>query len=892
MSQTQQYKKVKHYRNLKIAFYALGLPLFLLAVFFTSVRFLGHDPFMGGTEITTQLGFFKQVESYITAPALYGVWIGFGVWAFITIVHIILSKTVKNARVRMFAVVAVCMVAMLGTGLVLDVVYEGKVADLQEKYANTGVSIPDYKTQLSYYRTLSSNAAKKSETTKLIDQIGLLKNVYNVEMEGADKSGAAGNISNKPITYYNIIDDEGNQGVDIRFVKNEKGLYQLDVTSEKSGDGIVTNNTITGDGDLESILDHSYRVDPDSIYAKDSSLLDYRKSPEYQTEITLAPNVNGQLVINGKVYSHYWYQQKTTKAGEKIYVWYAKDLIPLGTTYTEGKSKTNAQDGIWGKGIYNSNGLFGDGWVYSLDNVLEILEDYYSAQAEIDSNKAYAENYDYIYSEAVAARIKYYNGTLADPVTGEYASAWEQQLFKNEFDFADRFSLTQNGLDFLLAQVGQMLGSNSLFDFLLKVEDETTGLEEVLGQFGVGAILQPILEKLANGMSLKEFGVDDATMATVVEWVCALTGVDSATAASINELYLVVAYAGAENVFDVSVPVDGLSVYLVTDDGAGAMGLDQSKVADGGNVLIDFICTNRLLEVREDGTTEYVFDLEHLDALLGSALNGLMDKFGLSVEQLVTGEGDGILATIGGLIGPNGLIKLVKSMTIDGETYYGLEISGMSIPLINEDYEFEINLEAILLDLLGSLYYYQSPCIKPVWEFYTWECGEKALGNGKTMQDAAIAYRDFQKAEYQAVTFGSTIGSTLVGDTLGTGAYPSALGLANLTAVQQLKADLEYKSKFYPVYGVRDMLYFFTGTVVLFYYLSFVAAQKEEEYANGTLVVKERKRSKKSKDSDDKNGNDGIATLEIHADDEGNSPVGEEGAILPDDQNTIGGAEK
>ncbi len=80
MSQTQQYKKVSRDRTLKVVFYMLGLPLFLVAVCFTAVRFIGHDPFMGETTFTTALGFFKQAESYITAPALYGVWIGFGVW--------------------------------------------------------------------------------------------------------------------------------------------------------------------------------------------------------------------------------------------------------------------------------------------------------------------------------------------------------------------------------------------------------------------------------------------------------------------------------------------------------------------------------------------------------------------------------------------------------------------------------------------------------------------------------------------------------------------------------------------------------------------------------------------------------------------------------------------
>lgn len=48
------------------------------------------------------------------------------------------------------------------------------------------------------------------------------------------------------------------------------------------------------------------------------------------------------------------------------------------------------------------------------------------------------------------------------------------------------------------------------------------------------------------------------------------------------------------------------------------------------------------------------------------------------------------------------------------------------------------------------------------------------------------------------------------------------------------------------------MLFFFCGFVVLFYFLSFVAQEKELEYANGTAVAKEKKekKAKKNKKAD------------------------------------------
>lgn len=885
MSQSQQYKKVKLYRNLKIAFYMLGLPLFLLAVFFTSVRFLGHDPFMGTTEITTELGFFKQVESYITAPALYGVWIGFGVWAFITIVHIILSKTVKNARVRMFSVIAVCMVAMLGTGLVLDVVYEAKVADLQEQYEGTGVTIDDYKTQLSYYRHLSSNASSKDMTTKLIEQISLLEDVYNVEMEGANKSGTAGNIANKPITYYSIIDDNGNQGVDISYRVNSKGLKELNIDTVYDGKGNVIGHNVVGDDNLAAILDHTYRVPKTSIYYSESSVYDYKKSPEYTTEIRLAPDVNGQLTIGETTYTNYWYQAKSSKTEGTIYVWYAKELMPLGTTYNEGGgSKTNITDGIYGKGVYNSNGLMGDGWAYSLENVLEILESYYKNKAIIDNVSE--DQLNLIETKALQQKNKYYK-TAAEKQEegGRYASAWEQTLYANETEFTERFSLTGNGLDFLLAKVGGLLGDNSLFDFLLKMsEDGATGLDEVYNGFGgVGTILAPILKNLANGMSFRnDFGVDEATMATVAEWIGSLTGCTESQWKAIKDMYLVVTYN--------SNGVDGLYVGLFRDNGSGGMGTDKNHIEDGGDVLVDLWLSDTQLGVDKNGNVDYAFDLDHLNTFLNAALNGLMDKLNVDIEGLITGKGEGTMATIGGIIGPNGLINLVKTMSVSGKTYYGLEISGMSIPLINSKYKFDIDVKEILLDLLDGMYYYQSPSIMPIWEFYTW-----AYEGDESMADTlaiATAYRDYKRAEYQAVTFGSMIGSTLIGDELGAGTYPSSLGLSDLTSVQQLKADLSYKPYFYPVYGVRDMLFFFTGVVVLFYYLSFVAQQKEEEYANGTAVVKKKKNSKKSNKPSKAVQNDQAEDAPVLNDGAEAAPKSEEGTKTPDNQNKQGGAAK
>ncbi len=810
---------------LKVAFYSLGLPLFVLAVFFSAVRFIGRDPFMGETPITTGLDFFKQIESTITAPALYGVWIAFAVWAVIAIIHIVLSKTVKNPRVRMLSVIAACMAVMLLTVVIIDSVYTKKIEALQAA-APEGVVVKDYKDQLSTYRNLSSGKAKKADTYILTNQVDLFKKAYNVEMEGIDKGGVSGNISNKPITYYNIIDDEGNQGVDISFRKNkETGLYELDIDNS-------ADHNITGNGDLDSILNHTYG----------DKYGDYKNSPEYNQLVRLEPNANGQLVINGKVYSQYWYKEKSTKSGQKIYVWYAKLLSPTSAVYENGTYiDSTVIDGVYGKGLYNYSGTLSDGWVFSIYNALEILEDYYQGQATAEK---YADQAEELYNEAVMAREKYYTQDILteDPENG----AWIKAIYEQEVEIAENFSLPRKKLDYLIAKVGAMLGDNHLFDFLLKpTEDDPdqSGIESFLYNLDLDSVadmIGPILNQLKAGMSLGGLINNDETMATVAKYVKGATGLDDSV--EINDMFIVLAYAGATDAFGVK--RDGMYLALVKDsgtkdtDGKYTIGTNSAKAIYGGDVLLDIYFNDGIISEDEE-SADYDFDLDHLSDFLNTAIDGLLGMIpDFDLKELLTEN------TIGKLLG--GL--LIKDMTVNGENYKGLEISGIQIPLFNEEYEAAIDISSILTNLLTSLYYYQSPVIKPVWEFYGLR-DTSAMNPTAAAQylEASEAFKSFQRAEYEAVQYGSMIGSTLVGDSIGAGTYPSSLGLTDLTSVQQLKWDLSYKREAYPIYAVRDCLLYFTGTVILFYFLSFVCAEKEREYANGTLVAPEKKARKNKK---------------------------------------------
>ena len=811
MSQVRQLKKVKQYRTLKIVLYCLSLPLFLVAVFFAAVKFIGNDPFTGTTDFSSQLGFFYNIEILFTSPALFGVYLAFGVWMFITIVHAILAKVVKSRRTRALSVVALCLVVMLGGMFVMDGVLSAKISDISQN-APSGVTVADYQTQLSYYRTISS---KKGQglADALNEQTELIQKVYNVEMEGGNRSGVAGNISNKPVRYNNIIDDDGNVGVDISYVRDEKTGFPKLACDNSDG-----KNMMTGDG----------------------------KKENDGAEVCLAPNANGELIINGKKYSHYFYIYRVTSTNEELFVWYAKDLMPTDWQWNVNSdpAKTGSAyhfiDGVYGKGVYNDNGMLADGYIFSVENVVEILEDYYLAKNAIENGdeygtaQQYADIYAQMYMKATRAREDYYNGLIPD-ADGKMVDPWMTALYHQEAANEERFSLTRDELKDLLARVGELLGDNSLFDYLLinidailGGEDGGLGLDKIITGF-LNQTLGSLFKQLNEGMSLTTllgmFITDnlEGTMNTVIDYVKTIA--DRADE-DIKDIYITAAYK-ATDAFGRE--QDHLYIALFTDDGNGGMGTNPEK-----DILIEIDLDYNLVDPI---TGSYTFDFDAVSEFLNVGLNNLLEKLNIDISS-------GIINTVLGLF--------LKDMDFNGVSYKGLNISGIGIPLINNTTGMiDLDINGILVNLLKGFYSYQSPTIKPVWEFYESEIEFDQIRydmNGKAIDGykwaAAKHFANLERAEYMATVHGAMIGSTLLGDTLGTGQYPASFGFTDLQSVQQYKTNMSYQPVFFPLYSFRDMLALFTGVVILFYFLSFLAAQKEEDYATGKSVALTRKEKK------------------------------------------------
>lgn len=837
MSQERQLRnKVKQYRATKVVFYLLGLPLFVLVVFLSSIRFIGNDPFTGNSEWATQLGFFKDINILFTSPALYGVWIAFGMWLLIAIVHIILSKTVKSRRARTLSVVAFTLVVMLGGMFVIDGVLGAKVAAIAEN-APSGVVVQDYKSQLSYYRTVSSGKHSANMTELLIDQVETLEKVYHVEMEGVNKTGVAGAISNKPVTYYDIISDDGERGVDISFRLNAaKNKYELDY----SGSG----NEFAGDGEITEKVEGKQLVE-------------------------LAPNSKNELVINGEVYSHYFPKLRTDLRGRNCYVWYCKDMESVGWTLEKESVKT---DGIYGEGIYANNGLLSDGWIFSFDNVLRILDDYYSAKEEIDAND-YSTYYKEIYADAVERREEYYNGDDTDP--------WLKELYNSEAIRLANFSLTRGELDALIARVGSLLGDNKLFDYLLINPDNFIG---DLGELGnqISSLTGPLsklFEQLNAGLPLSSFGVNSATITTISNVFNDYLFENGRQPINASEIYVCASYK-ANDCFGreqdhlyIALVGDSGKLYDANDNPVATKGSDGNWYldSDGSRFDVTPVADSKPLKMKDsqgneyhfaidtsenfkdrifvdidfdndfnEDTGVYDFDFNTLSAFLNGALNNVYGKF-------VTGGS--LESTINTVVGIVKGIGLLKQFETENGNMLGLSISGIDIPLAILDSEgniseFKIDINGILETVLSGLYSYNSAVFKPVWEFYVnpdFDEVDDAIKLNNPEYLAQVAFMKYERAQYEATVHGKMIGSILVGDTLGEGNYPSSFGLATSVAVKQLMSDLSYQPVYFPLYALREMLMLFTGIVVLFYFISFVAAQYEEDFASGKRALRTKK---------------------------------------------------
>ena len=436
--------KIKFYRNLKVLFYCLGLPLFVFAVIITTTwLFAGEDPYMGSGGSTTVI----WLQNQVTGSGPYGIWIAFGVWLLVAVVQIILRKTMHNRRARTVIVAVIALLAMGVPIVAMDIVLPASLADIQAA-APEGVTVKSYGLQLS--DLIGKTGSPIGDAHSFLNQVSSVTRAYNIGYYDGTKSGLADNTSNIPVTYESLynVDENG----DVINKLSEERILEL---KKQYGDGTGT--------------DHDF--------------------------VRVPPNADGKLEIDGVVYENYTSASYSPSlpsgttgsatTGYKIFRWYKTSR------------DSEYKEGVYGMASYNANGLLSDGYVFGIDTALEVLRQYYYSQMKISELGGSDAIYNAIYAEALRLQEKDYSevGTEKYEIWHNYVKVGGTVSGGTE----EGFSMTVGKLTQLLNSVGSHIGNNVVISSLLGLITDTFGVSL---SFPVGdgtlSILVVTAEDVAN----------------------------------------------------------------------------------------------------------------------------------------------------------------------------------------------------------------------------------------------------------------------------------------------------------------------------------------------------------------------------------------------------------
>ena len=434
--------KIKFYRNLKVLFYCLGLPLFVFAVIITTTwLFAGEDPYMGSGGSTTVI----WLQNQVTGSGPYGIWIAFGVWLLVAVVQVILRKTMHNRRARTVIVAVIALLAMGVPIVAMDIVLPASLADIQAT-APEGVTVKSYGLQLS--DLIGKTGSPIGDAHSFLSQVSSVTRAYNIGYYDGTKSGLADNTSNIPVTYESLynVDEDGK-------VINKLSEERILELKKQYGDGTGT--------------DHDF--------------------------VRVPPNADGKLEIDGVVYENYTSASYSPSlpsgttgsatTGYKIFRWYKTSR------------DSEYKEGVYGMASYNANGLLSDGYVFGIDTALEVLRQYYYSQMKISELGGSDAIYNAIYAEALRLQEKDYS-----EVGTEKYEIWHNYVkIGGSGGTEEGFSMTVGKLTQLLNSVGSHIGNNVVISSLLGLITDTFGVSL---SFPVGdgtlSILVVTAEDVAN----------------------------------------------------------------------------------------------------------------------------------------------------------------------------------------------------------------------------------------------------------------------------------------------------------------------------------------------------------------------------------------------------------
>ena len=412
-------KKARTFRGLKIAFYILGVPLFVMAVIVACIPFFGEAPFVADSSSDM----FATWIGTIAGTGMYGVWLAFGAWAIIALISILCGKALKSFRAKAIVVVAFILVVMLGSMFAIDTILDKGIQKVAEN-APEGVVVKTYKNQLAYYRTTTSDKKTESHriesyTDSLEARVDAFMNIYNVPYYDQIIGTKAVNGSNVPI---------------------KTDYYKLKNPGDPADAKVIT-------------------AEPN---AKGHLVLD---GVDYGEQF------------------YYLSYTETTSDGKKTtdYVWYDSDYRADGAQFGKGDgaaSKINKVDGVYGKSYYNKSGLLTDATLTGVETSLEILKQYYESYNFLqkkDNRQVIADVLGITLGADDSAELQivkivnaarayglqkredYYTVDKADVKVSDYAT--NEQMYNYEIARNGGFEITGDELDVIIAALGKGLGA-------------------------------------------------------------------------------------------------------------------------------------------------------------------------------------------------------------------------------------------------------------------------------------------------------------------------------------------------------------------------------------------------------------------------------------------------
>lgn len=225
---------------------------------------------------------------------------------------------------------------------------------------------------------------------------------------------------------------------------------------------------------------------------------------------------------------------------------------------------------------------------------------------------------------------------------------------------------------------------------------------------------------------------------------------------------------------------------------------------------------------------KYMLSLERLEVIigkLGGTLSSAKNADGMYVlKGLLEMKIPFTTTTVADLI--TGFLKDKDgNVLLTAEELASLITASLSIddilPIINalDLFDGMVLTEDNIMDLLSDFIYYQMPTIKPVFYF---------------IDDADL--KAYAYAKYAGQVHGAVVGSVLIPNSSGrigqvtfeANGKPASEAFS-LGQIYQLKADLEYQPKLFPLFAARRYMYIFSAIVCLGLILAYHFGNKEKK---------------------------------------------------------------